>query len=275
MRALISADMEGATGVTCPEDCLPGTPQWDRFRQLFTGDVAAVAAGFFDAGVEEVLVNEAHNSMRNLLLERLDPRVKLLTGNHKGLSMMEGIAGRPDLVAFVGYHAGPGVDGVLSHTFLGFEIFSVTLNGRSMSEGYLNALLTAEHGARLALVSGDDATCEDAKDYAPSAQLVSVKEAVDRYTAVCLAPSRTSELLRDAAARSVQTAEVPQLPPAPYRCEVEFVGTSSAAVASWVPTVTRTGPRSVTFEADRVEDLYRCFMVVARLGKSATESRFG
>lgn len=275
MRALISADMEGATGVTCPDDCLPGTPQWDRFRRMLTGDVSAVAAGFFEGGVEEVVVNEAHNSMRNVLIEELDPRVKLLTGNHKAHGMMQGIEASPDLVAFVGYHAGPGVAGVLSHTFLGYEIFSVTLNGRPMSEGYLNAMLAAEHSVPVALVSGDDATCEDAKDYAPEAQLVAVKEAVDRYTAVCLPPALTSRRLQNAARASVETARVTQLPEPPYVCEVEFVGTSSAAVAAWVPGVSLTSPRCVRFQSDRVQDLYQCFMVVARMGKSAVEPRFG
>jgi D-amino peptidase len=61
--------MEGATGITCPDDVRPGSPQWERFRRLFTGDVKAVCDGFFDAGVEDIIVNEAHASMRNLLLE--------------------------------------------------------------------------------------------------------------------------------------------------------------------------------------------------------------
>jgi D-amino peptidase len=274
MRALISADMEGATGVTCPDDCLPGSPQWDRFRRLFTGDVAAVCAGFFAAGVTEVTVNEAHSTMRNLLLEELDPRVRLLTGHHKRFGMMEGITARPDLVAFVGYHAGPGEPGVLSHTFVGFEIFSVTLNGRPMSEGYLNSLLAAEYGARLALVSGDDLTCADAESYAPGAQLVAVKEAVDRYAALCLTPARTSGLLQQAAYAGVATAQPPPLPAPPYRCEIEFVGTSSAAMAACVPTVTRTGHRGVAFTADSIADLYPCFRVVARIGASAAEPRY-
>ena len=275
MRALISADMEGATGVTCPDDCRPGSPQWDRFRRLLTADVSAVVSGLFEAGVDDVVVNEAHSSMRNLLIEELDPRVRLLTGNHKPYGMMEGIAARPDLVAFVGYHAGPGEEGVLSHTFVGYEIYSVTLNGRLLSEGYLNALLAAEYGARVVLVSGDDVTCRDAADYAPGAQLVTVKEAVDRYTALCLQPSRTTELLRQAALRAVTSAGEVVLPEPPYLCEVEFVGTNSAALAAMVPTVRRTGARGVAFEASRVDDLYRCFQVVARLGASATEPRYG
>ena len=91
--------MEGATGVTCPDDCTPGSPRWDRFRSLFTADVAAVCAGFFAAGVTEVTVNEAHSTMRNLILEALDPRVCLLTGHHKPFGMMEGITARPAAMA--------------------------------------------------------------------------------------------------------------------------------------------------------------------------------
>jgi D-aminopeptidase len=75
--------------------------------------------------VTEVTVNEAHSTMRNVLIEELDPRVRLLTGNHKPFGMMEGIQRRPDLVAFVGYHAGPGESGVLSHTFVAAAVFEV------------------------------------------------------------------------------------------------------------------------------------------------------
>jgi D-amino peptidase len=275
MHALISADMEGVTGVTCPDDVRPGSPQWDRFRRLFTGDVTAVCAGFFDAGVTEVTVNDAHWSMRNLLLEELDPRVRLLTGNHKPFGMMEGIQQRPELVAFLGYHSGPGEPGVLSHTFVGFEIFQVVLNGRAMSEGYLNSLLAAEYGVRLAMVSGDNLTCADASSYAPGAQLVAVKEAVDRYAAICLTPARTSSLLRSAAAAGVVSAQVPPLPAGPYRCEVTFTGTSSAAMAACIPTVERTGQRTVEFAADTVAELYPAFRVVARIGASAAEPIYG
>jgi D-amino peptidase len=275
MRALISADMEGATGVTCPDDCTPGTAAWERFRKLFTSDVAAVCAGFFDAGVDDVIVNEAHSSMRNLLLEDLDPRVRLLTGYHKPFGMMQGIESEPDIVAFVGYHAGPGEMGVLSHTFIGWEIISVTLNGRPMTEGYLNALLAGSYEARLALVSGDDVTCADAALYAPGAELVAVKEAVDRYTALCLPPARTASLLRSAAAAGVVSAQVPVLPPPPYRCEVEFVGVSSATMAACVPTVQRTGPRGVAFEAATIGELYPAFRVVARVAATVTEPHYG
>lgn len=91
MKILISADMEGATCVTWPADCEPGAPEWQRCRSMFTSDVNGAVAGFFDGGATEVLINEAHATMRNLLLEELDERATMLTGRHKDLTMVEGI----------------------------------------------------------------------------------------------------------------------------------------------------------------------------------------
>jgi D-amino peptidase len=143
------------------------------------------------------------------------------------------------------------------------------------NEGYLNSLLAAEYGVRLALVSGDDVTCADAGSYAPGAQLVAVKEAVDRYTALCLPPARTSSLLRSGAAAGVSSGVVPSLPAPPYRCEAEFVGTSSAAMAACIPTVERTGPRGIAFSAESIADLYRCFRIVTKIAAGATEPGYG
>src|SRR3982074_1828571 len=146
MRIMISADMEGATGVTWTDDVVPGTEQWQRFRRVFTVDVDATIAGLFDAGATDVLVNEAHSSQRNLLLEELDGRARMLTGRHKPLSMMQGIDSGVAGAVVLGYHAGAGVDGVLSHTYLPNSIIGVFLDGVRASEGRLNAALAAEHG---------------------------------------------------------------------------------------------------------------------------------
>ena len=201
MRILVSADMEGATGVTWPADVQPGTEQWQRCRRMLTSDVNAAIAGFHDGGAGEVLVNEAHATMRNLLLEELDERAVMLTGRHKDLSMVEGIQG-PDVagVAFVGYHAGAGRDGVLAHTYLPNSITGVRVNGEPASEGKLNALVAAEFGVPVILVTGDDVTCADAATYAPRAQTCAVKDWVSRYSAVCR-PRRRRSSWRDGTGR--------------------------------------------------------------------------
>ena len=275
MRALISADMEGATGVTCADDCTAGTAAFERFRPLFTGDVNAVALGLFDAGVDEVVVCEAHGSMRNLLLERLDPRVRMITGKHKTYSMMEGVQDGPDLVAFVGYHAPAGGPGVLSHTMIGPQLVQAKLNGVVMSEGLLNATLATSFGARVALVSGDDKTCEDALHYAPRAQLVAVKTSIDRYTAQCLHPEVTFELLREAARKSVATAVDNTTPSGPWSCTIEFAVTSSAAACALIPGVDRIAPRTVRLAFDTVPELYQCFTSVCRVVTAMSDRIYG
>jgi D-amino peptidase len=275
MRVLVSADMEGATGVTWPEDVHPGAPQWERCRRLFTGDVNAVLAGYFDAGADDVLVNEAHATMRNLLLEELDPRARLLVGRHKPLGMMQGVQDHVDLVAFVGYHAGAGEVGVLSHTVLASELTGVWLNGQPASEGRMNAALVAEFGARVVLVTGDDRACADADTYAPAARKVAVKQAVDRYSAILLPPQRTTAMLREAATASVTLPPHGPVATAPFTYEVEFLGTSSAAAATAIPGVEQVGQRRVRFTLERMHDAYRCFRAAVVLGWAAREDRYG
>ncbi|PLW72692.1 peptide ABC transporter substrate-binding protein, partial [Streptomyces sp. DJ] len=197
MKILLSADMEGATGVTWPADVLPGTEQWQRCRAFFTSDVNAAIAGLLDGGADEVLVNEAHWTMRNLLLEQLDERARMLTGRHKDLSMVEGIQhGDVDGVAFVGYHTGAGTEGVLAHTYLANSITGVWVDGEPASEGRLNSLVAAEYGVPVVLVTGDDRTCADARTWAPRAVGVAVKDYVSRYAAVCRPPARTAADIR-------------------------------------------------------------------------------
>ncbi|MFJ4500289.1 M55 family metallopeptidase [Streptomyces sp. NPDC088864] len=277
MKILVSADMEGATGVTWPADVLPGTPQWERCRSLFTSDVNAAALGFFDGGADEVLVNEAHWSMRNLLLEQMDERVQMLTGKHKSLSMVEGIQhGDVDAVAFVGYHTGAGAEGVLAHTYLANSITGVWLNGVRASEGLLNAHVAAEYGVPVVLVTGDDLTCADAEGYAPDARKVAVKDHVSRYAAVCRTPARTAADIRAAAARAVPLAgRRTPVAAGPFTVELEFDAEHLGAAATVVPGVAPSGERRVSYTSATMYEGIRTFKAVTTIVSSAVEEQYG
>jgi D-amino peptidase len=275
MRILISADMEGVTGVTFPDDVEPGNPRWVHHRELFTGDVNAAIRGFFDAGAGEVLVNDAHADKRNLVLDHIDERASVLIGTHGPWSMMEGIDRGYDAVAFVGYHAGAGQQGVLSHTYLPNMITGVWLNGAPCSEGYMNAALAHEFGIPVVLVTGDDCAVDDAKTYAPGAQLVAVKQCVDRYTAICLPPARTSALIQEAAARSLAPLPDATALPAPYRYEVEFDATHPVAMTTAIPDVEQIGPRRIAFELPSMRLAIRCFRAVTALADGSMERNYG
>lgn len=277
MRILISADMEGATGVTWPADVLPGTPQWERCRTLFTSDVDAAVQGFYDGGADEVIVNEAHWTMRNLLLERLDDRAQMLTGRHKALSMVEGVQhGDVDGIAFVGYHAGAGMEGVLAHTYLANSVTAVWLNGVRASEGLLNAHVVAEFGVPVVLVTGDDVACEDALGYAPEALKVAVKDHVSRYAAVCRTPARTAADIR-AAAKEAAALAVRRAPVAgePHTVALEFDAEHLALAATVVPGVERTGERKVAYTSETMYEGIRTFKAVTTIVSAAVEEQYG
>ncbi|MFF8960961.1 M55 family metallopeptidase [Streptomyces sp. NPDC014894] len=277
MKILISADMEGATGVTWPADVLPGHPQWERCRSMFTSDVNAAALGFFDGGADDVLINEAHWSMRNLLLEHLDERVQMLTGRHKSLSMVEGVQhGDVDGIAFIGYHTGAGAEGVLAHTYLANQLTGVWLNGVRASEGLLNAHVVAEYGVPVILVTGDDLTCVDARGYAPDARMVAVKDHVSRYAAVCRTPTRTAADIRSAA-REAAALAVRHEPVrgGPFAMELEFDAEHLAAAATVVPGVAGSGERRVGYTSETMYEAIRTFKAVTTIVSAAVEEQYG
>jgi D-amino peptidase len=293
MKIVISADMEGATGVTWPADVKPGTEQWQRFRVMFTSDVNAAVAGFYDAGATAVVINEAHATMRNLLLEKLDPRAVMITGRHKDLGMLEGVQfGDVDGVAFVGYHAGAGAEGVLAHTYLPNSITSVRVNGEPASEGRMNALVSEEYGVPVILVTGDDRTCADAATYVPQAQTAAVKQCVTRYSALCPPPEVTAAAIRPAAAKAMSLAgrrppgpagdhgpapadATSPPPPTTFRVEVEVDAAQLAQAAAIIPAVTRIGDRTVTYSSSSALEMMRWFRVVTTMISSATEEQYG
>jgi D-amino peptidase len=275
VRIMISADMEGATGVTYTQDVIPGTEQWQRMRRLFTSDVNAAITGLHDGGATEVLVNEAHSSQRNILLEDLDHRATMLTGRHKPLSMMQGIDTGVDGVVFLGYHTGAGADGVLAHTYLENSITGVWLDGVHASEGRLNAAMATEHGVPVLLVTGDDKTCHDAGDYAPTARVATVKQCVSRYAAICLPPARSTEIIRDEATKAMPNAGRSTPQPKPHRIEVEFDATHLAQATAVIPTVEQIGTRRVGFDAPTMTEAMKAFKIVTAIAASTVEGIYG
>lgn len=244
---------------------------------MFTSDVNAAALGFYDGGADEVLINEAHWSMRNLLLEQLDDRVQMLTGRHKSLSMVEGIQhGDVDGIAFVGYHTGAGTEGVLAHTYLANSITGVWLDGTRASEGLLNAHVAAEYGVPVVLVTGDDLTCVDAEGYAPGARKVAVKDHVSRYAAVCRTPARTAADIRTAA-RDAAALAVRQTPVTggTYTVELEFDAEHLAAAATVVPGVAPSGERRVAYTSATMYEGIRTFKAVTTIVSAAVEEQYG
>ena len=281
MRIFISADMEGVAGVVHEDQTNPidarCAGEYGRFRRLMTLEANAVIEGALAGGATRILVNDSHWTMRNLLAEELHPAAELLSGGPKTWSMMEGIEQGWDLAAFVGYHAKAGTpNAILDHTYTD-RILDVRLNGRSVGELGLNAALAGSFGVPVALVSGDQALAQEARELlGPSLRAVVVKHAVSRHAARSVAPETARNMLRQASQEVV--AERAGTPPgkttqaspftvdAPVNLEVDFAMTVHADHAAMVPGFERSGPRTVAFRHADYREVFRGFRTMFNLG---------
>src|SRR5690606_14552258 len=140
-RVYISVDMEGISGVSGPDQTSSSGSEYGRARKLMAADANAAIAGAFAGGATDVLVNDAHGGQRNLLPEDLDPRARLISHSFKRHGMMEGLDETFDAVIFIGYHAkAQAPRGLFAHTGSGV-VRDLRVNGESVGEGGLNALL--------------------------------------------------------------------------------------------------------------------------------------
>ena len=265
MKVLVSVDMEGVTGVTHPDDTLAHGPDYAMHRRFMTRDANAAVEGAFDAGATEVIVNDSHMGMRNILLEELDPRVRLIRGSNKPLCMVEGVDGDIDAVVCVGYHSCSGTEGgVLNHTLMGKEVQNLLFDGEPIGETGLNALVAGHHGVPIAFVAGDDAVCREARKLlGPDLGTYAVKDGIDMLTASCLHPDVTYKGIRSGVAAALDGVSDlrPHVLPGEHSFAFEWNSTAIAAACAYIPGVELTGARTSEFRTADMTEALRVIVV--------------
>jgi D-amino peptidase len=278
MKIYISADMEGATGVVVPNQVIEGRPGYEKGRRLMLGDVNAAIAGAYEAGATEAVVNDAHFSMTNISVEDLDSRARLISGRNKPLAPMEGLDRTFDAVFFVAYHARVGTErGVINHTYLGRSVREVRLNGHPAGEVEINAGIAAYFGVPVVLVTGDDRVVAETRAFLPEVEAVVVKEGIDRYVANLLPPEKTHAMIRDAARRALERHGDfrPRAAPSPATFEIDFMSTAEAAITTLFPTVSLTGPRTVSVSHEDYIVAFKAFYGCLLLGRTVSDEMYG
>ncbi len=267
MKVYISCDMEGIAGVVDWSQTEGKLDYETRFRALMTAEANAAALGAFDGGATEVIVNDAHDFMRNIILEDLDPRVRLISGGRKPFSMMAGLDETFDKVFFVGYHAHAGTfAGVLDHTMTSC-IHHVWVNEIELSEGGLNALLAGTYGVPVVLVTGDEASVVQAEHLFGPAETVATKRALSRTSAICTHPKSVQDETRKAARRAAAAEKQPWRLDPPYVLRVEFQTSTQADAASVLPHAERADAYTVRWQGDDYHETYRAFLCMCALSR--------
>lgn len=265
LKVYISVDMEGISGINGDNQTSATGNEYGRARALMVEDANAAIRGAFAGGATEVVVNDSHGSQRNLLPEDLDPRARLISHSFKRHGMMEGLDSTFQAVIFVGYHAKAGsARGVFAHTGSGV-LRDLMINGTSVGEGGMNAMLAAWYGVPVVLVTGDDVAVEQQKATAPGVRGVIVKRAINTRAVELRPLAETRREIESAARDAVASARrtSPQRA-ASYTVRMEFRDPTIPEVATAFREIRRVGSHAVEFTRETMPDAYRLIRVLYR-----------
>jgi D-amino peptidase len=260
VKVYILVDMEGGSGVFSFRLQTYADGRYNETaKRLVTGDTNAAIAGAFDGGAEEVVVFDSHGSGA-IDFERLDPRASLMS---MGAPAPYGMDSSFGALFQVAQHAMAGtVGGVLCHSYSSREITGLWLNGRQMGEMGIRAAMAGASGIPFVLETGDQAACLEAQELVPAIETACVKWGYSQESALLLHPQRSSELIREKAARAVQRA--PAIAPlkveAPYELKVAYVQEQRASELALNPQVQRIDGRTVLMRGNSLAALERALL---------------
>jgi D-amino peptidase len=275
MKLYLSCDMEGTAGVCSWNQCDPSNRhEYPVYRRYMTQEVRAAIAGAREAGAQQILVNDSHWSMHNLLFDELpsDDDLRVLSGAPKPRSMGQGLDGSFDAVFLTGYHAKSGDAAVLSHTMTDEVVYSVSINGTACSEALVFAALAGNYGVPVVLITGDRTIVEETLRYLPWATGVVVKDSIGFSSVNSLTPQAAQDAIRKGARHAAGT--ISQAKPfvfePPYELVVETVTVEQADFIELMPEFQRVGSRAVRFQAADYGSVLSAFIVATRIGAAAS-----
>ena len=194
-------DLEGVAGVDDwdprhREDATTAKGVYDRaeMQRLLTGEVNAAVEGLFAAGVEEVIINDAHGAGRTILSEELVSGVKLVQGV-KRPCWLPGLSTGIDALIQMGMHAMTGTpNGCLAHSMSRNMVYRV--NGAEVGEMEMAAYLCGHLGIPWVFTSGDLHACTESERWVSRIVTAPVKEGLGELCALHMAPTDARALIK-------------------------------------------------------------------------------
>lgn len=263
VKIYISVDMEGIGGIGTSKMVSSSGKDYDTGRKLMTNEVNAVVKAIYDLGPAEVLVNDSHGDMQNLLHTELDPRAQYIQSNIKPLGMVQNLDASFDGIIFIGYHAMAGAeDGFLAHTGSG-NVKGLWINDVEVGEGGLNTFFAGSTGVPVILASGDKTFSEEIKKLVPTRTVVT-KEAIGGSAAKLIHPDVVLKALREqttAAIKDIKNAEAIEVKePVTFILKVD--SPTRADVAMGIPGMKRVDGYTISYVAKDMKEAYSLIRIV-------------
>src|SRR5699024_5384085 len=148
----------------------------------------------YQFGCEEVLINDSHSKMNNILIDQLHPDATLITGEVKPFSMMQGLDNSYMGAMFIGYHARAGQFGVMPHAMI-HAVRSLYINDHVIGELRLNAYVASHYGLAVVRVGGAEQAGKEAEELMSNITTTAVKETISRSSVKSMTPKQAGGLL--------------------------------------------------------------------------------
>jgi D-amino peptidase len=247
MRVFISIDMEGISGIVDWSEVDRNSSEYSFARKLMVGDLNAAIKGAKESGADEIVVSDAHGSMRNLRPEDVDSSAILVRGSPKTWNMMEGIDDSFDAALYVGYHSMRNTPlGIMCHTISSSAVDAIWINGRETGEFGLNSALAGTHGVPSVFLAGDYAATQEAEAFVPGITTATVKWAVGRYSARCLHPEESVRLITSKVQEALSSGyPAPRRVKEPVEARIRYGSETMCDVVSLMPSFERVDGRTM------------------------------
>ncbi|NQV41684.1 MAG: M55 family metallopeptidase, partial [Candidatus Marinimicrobia bacterium] len=240
------------------DKAFPNEYSW--FQKQMTAEVAAAAEAAIESGATEILIKDAHDSGRNLILDELPELCKVVRGwaGHP-LSMVQEVDESFDAIMFVGYHSRAGQNtNTLAHTMSSARIARMTLNGKDMSEFYVHGLAAAYYGVPSIFVSGDEGLCHEVAGHNSSIETVATIRG-EGNSVISQHPHQTLKMIKSGVAKAMGSDFSKGMLYIPEKLEfsIEFKKHQEAYRASFYPGASLIDPLTVGFKADDYFEVLR------------------
>lgn len=260
MKVYISADMEGVTGISHFDETIKGKDNYTFFANQMSKEVNAACLGAIEAGAKEIIVQDAHETGRNIDISMLPKGVKLIKNwSDDPLSMVQGIDESFDAIMFIGYHSPSYSKGnPMSHTMNAHKIIKAKLNGEILSEFKLHSLAGEMFKVPSVFVSGDKALIESIESEYNNISTLSVIEGAGSSIISIhpdLAVERIKTKVKSALSEDLEKYHVKM--PSEFNLEIQYSRHTYANKAGFFPGVKRVDDNTVSFKSDDFYEVLR------------------
>ncbi len=263
MKVYISSDIEGVTGVTHWDETSKSKGDYHPFAKQMTREVNAACEAASRAGAEEIWVNDAHGSGRNLDIQELPKNVRIIRGwSEHPLLMVQELDESFDAVMFIGYHSHSGSkDNPLSHTMSSSKLNYIKINGEFANEFIIHSYAASMFGVPSVFVSGDKGLCDYVEKTNSNIKTVSVKEGVGNST-ISIHPDLAVEKIKSGVEEILVSnidlcnVSLPEL----FEVEISYTNHTSAYKASFYPGVEQISSTNVKLQTSDYFDVLRMIM---------------